>query len=120
MITQEYVRSVSGRNFTAQQWQQGLRATLKQLYLPMNRVVVLEIFRYFRRADPNVLPEAAQMFNLAPGPLKRLKRNTTTPSGWLPERAGSLRRCHALVLLDDLHGGCRKIRGVLLPVSRHR
>ena len=29
------------------------------------------------------------MFNLAPGPLKRLKRNITTPSRWLPEESGA-------------------------------
>ena len=59
MITQEYVRSVSGRNFTAQQWQQGLRATLKQLYLPMNRVVVLGNIPLLPQSGPQCLARSS-------------------------------------------------------------
>ncbi len=41
VITQEYAKGVNARNFTAQQWQKGLRTTLNQLRVPTTQVVVL-------------------------------------------------------------------------------
>ena len=59
IITQDYLRRVSGRNFTAQQWQQGLRATLNQLRLPMNRVVILGNIPLLPQSGPQCLARSS-------------------------------------------------------------
>ena len=76
-------------NFTAQQWRQGLRVDAEAT--PCAHEPGRRPGRYSGTAaerTPSALPEAARMFKLAPGRLKRHSRNTTTPSGRSPRRAG--------------------------------
>ena len=50
---------MGGGNFTTQQWQYGLKTTLKQVHLPMNRVVVLGDIPVLPKSVPECLARSS-------------------------------------------------------------
>ena len=59
IITQEYRRTVNGSNYTPQQWQGGLEATLDQLQIPKANIVILGNIPLLPQSAPQCLAHSS-------------------------------------------------------------